>query len=103
MTEQTNDQMVVINCGKQAVNKFEIEGHIILEQRHFPVNVPVVCSREMGEALIKKHSNPSAAVFFRDANNAQHRVEIQNRNIPNFSNTGKMVKGTAKKKVTTNK
>lgn len=74
------NRIVVMNIGTQGCNKFRYEGRRVLERKHFPPNVPVECSREIGEALLRKHNDPTKAIFFRDPNNKKHRVEIQNRN-----------------------
>ena len=81
-----NEEMVVMNCGTQGMNKFRMGANkVVLEKKTFPPNVPIRCSREMGEALLKKYSNPNMAIFFRNPNIPQHKIEIQNRAFTNFS------------------
>ena len=87
--------MVVMNCGTQGMNKFRMQGRTVLEKKTFPPFVAVECSREMGEALLKKHSNPNMAIFFRNPADKKHIAEIENNFMPNIGAAAKARKEAA--------
>ena len=83
------EKMVVVNCGSQAIHKFRMNGRTVLEHKIFVPKVAVECSREMGEALLKKHSNPNMAVFFRNPADPAQRMEIERMVMPGMGRTDK--------------
>ena len=68
--------MLVVNIGTQGITKVRYKGGndpdkgFVVEHKHFPPDVPVECSEEMGKNLLAKYSNPTMAVYFKSHEDA---------------------------------
>jgi hypothetical protein len=60
--------MLLVNVGTQGFTKIRNgEKGAVLETKHFPPNIPVECSDEMGKDLLKKYNNPTMQIIMRSA------------------------------------
>jgi hypothetical protein len=59
--------ILIVNAGIQGMNRAWQHPDGTLEEKHFPPKVPVSCSVEMGEYLLKKYCDPVMAIHFKRA------------------------------------
>lgn len=63
-------KLLIVNAGVNGITK--VWNHLTgeKEQKLFPPNIPIECSEEMGEYLLRKFCDPQMAIYFKSADGA---------------------------------